>query len=419
MKIKLFTSTNLILLGILTATFSGCTGNQPSLPQINDTEAFSYIKKYEAENQQIISNTQNKEKPIKWIQAANKKEPCKLFVGYNPNDDRTLKNDYKIFWDGSCRNGYAYGLGREFERGFLTNFEAIGLYSGEEKEPEYFIQKDNLKNETQEGDITNGNFVLITIKDDGMNFDVNYQYGHFSRGTTDIEYCIFSNPFSPNIRYIKGLNTYAYIINDVSNDEFNQNNYNYNIIDAKSKQLNGFGFSVAKNNVRYEGERINGQVTRRVILPQSYINYMSNIFNEIKNAGQIALNEQKKALMVKQQYKDNICKDTVKVDFIDNKEYKAICNENEKIAQLKIKIDAKYTQIEQQKQAKRQQLNQQRMIQAQESQAAAAQMSAMAQQQANFNQSLQNLNNNMQMQELNNNLMMNNMMPKRYDVYVH
>lgn len=34
-------------------------------------------------------------------------------------------------------------------------------------------------------------------------------------------------------------------------------------------------------------------------------------------------------------------------------------------------------------------------------------------------QSLQNLRNNLQMQQLNNNLMMNNLMPKRYDVYVH
>jgi hypothetical protein len=58
-------------------------------------------------------------------------------------------------------------------------------------------------------------------------------------------------------------------------------------------------------------------------------------------------------------------------------------------------------------------------MKAQQTQAAAAIIGANAQQQANFNQSLQNLNNNMQMQQLNNNLMMNNLMPKRYDVYVH
>ena len=75
----------------------------------------------------------------------------------------------------------------------------------------------------------------------------------------------------------------------------------------------------------------------------------------MKEEMQVAINAQQKALMVKQQYKDKICKENVKVDFIDNNEYKAICNENQTIAQLKTKIDAKLAQIEQQKQAKRQQ----------------------------------------------------------------
>ena len=396
--------------------FSGCTG---SIAQIDDTEAFSYIKKYEAENQKIIANTQNMQIPVKWIQAANKKEACKLFVGYNPNDDRTLKDGYKIFWDGECKNGYASGLGREFEKGFLTNLEAIALYSVGEKNPEYFIQKNNLENITMEGDINNGNYVLTTIKDDGLNFDITYQYGHFQREIKDSIYYIFSSPFSPNIRYIKGLNTYAYMIDDISRDEFSENKYNYNIIDGKSKQFNGFAYSITKNNIRWDGEKVNGNLVRNVILPTSYLNHLQNTLNEIKNAGQVALDAQKKALMVKQQYKDNICKDSVKVDFIDNKEYKVICNENEKISQLKVKIDTKLAQIEQQNQAKRQQQNQQRLIQSREAEAQAAQRQAAASEQANFNQSMQNLNNNLQMQQLNNNLMMNNLMPKRYDVYVH
>ena len=412
-------------LAVTSFMFSGCTG-QPSIAEIDETEAFKYIKQYDAEYQQLKANSPKAEMQVKWVQAANKKEPCKLFVSGDSNDDRTSKDGYKIFWDGNCKNGYASGLGREFERGFLTNLDAIALYNGEEKKPEYFIQKDNLANITMEGDIINGNLVQTTIVDDGMNFDIKYQYGHFQRETLDTMFSIISSPFSSSIVYIKSPGNYAYIIGDVTNDEFNENNYNYDIKDGRTKQSNGFVFSVAKNNIRYCGEKINNQLVRRVNLPQSYINHMVSTFNEIKNIGQIAIDAQKKALMVKQQYKDTICKDTVKVDFIDNKEYKAICNENEKIAQLRTKIDAKLSQIEQQKQAKRQQQNDQRLIQAREAEAMAAQRRASAAEQANnqraldsFNQSMQNLNNNMQMQQLNNNLMMNNMMPKRYDVYVH
>lgn len=405
------------LVGVLGAfIFSGCTG---SIVQIDDTEAFSYIKKYEAEYQQIKSNSQNTEMPVKWIQATNKKEPCKLFIGYNPNDDRTLKDGYKIFWDGECKNGYAYGLGREFEKGFLTNLEAIALYSGGEKKPEYFIQKDNLSNITMEGDITNGNYVKTIIKDDGINFDIWYQYGHFQENIVDIGSFINSNPFSDQITYIKAYPNFAYVIGDLSNDEFSQYKYNYNMVDGKRKQLNGFVFSVSKNNIRFASQQNYGQFVRHVDIPQSYLNHIGNVFNEVKNAGQVAIDAQKKALMVKQQYKDIICKDSVKVDFMDNNEYKAICNEDKKLAELKKKMDTKLAQIEQQKQAKRQQQNEQRLIQAREAEANAAMRKAKAAEDANFNQSIQNFNNNMQMQQLNNNLMMNNLMPKRYDVYVH
>lgn len=410
--------TKCFVLGISIVVFSGCVG-QPSIAEIDDNEAFKYINQYETEYQQIKISTQNIKMPVKWIQAANKKESCKLFVGYNPNDDRTLKDGYKIFWDGKCKNGYAYGLGREMERGFLINLDAIALYSGEEKEPEYFIQKDNLAHISMEGDVNNGNYVKTTIKDDGMNFDIWYQYGHFTNKPADIGLFISSNPFSDQVTYIKAYPNFGYVIGDVSNDEFNQNKYNYNLIDAKSKQANGFGFSVAKNNIRYSGEKQNGQLIRRIILPQNYLNHMGNVFNEVKNAGQLAIDTQKKALMVKQQYKESICKDSVKVDFIDNKEYKAICNENEQIAMLKEKMDKRLAQIEKEKEVKRGQMNQQRLIQARESEAAAAQRRAEAAETANFNQSLQNINNNLQMQQLNNNLMMNNMMPKKYDVYIH
>lgn len=346
--------------------------------------------------------------PVKWIQATNKKEPCKLFIGYNPNDDRTLKDGYKIFWDGKCKNGYAYGLGREFEKGFLTNSEAIALYSGGEKQPEYFIQKDNLSNITIEGDFTNRNFVQTTIEDDGINFDIWYQYGHFQKNIVDIGSFISSNPISDDITYIKAYPNFAYVIGDLSNDEFSQYKYNFNMLDGKTKQLNGFSFSVLKNNIRRDGERINGNLVRHVVLPKSYLNHLQDTLNEIKNAGQVAIDAQKKALIVKQQYKDIICKDSVKVDFMDNNEYKAICSEDKKLAELKKKMDTKLAQIEQQKQAKRQQQNEQRLIQAREAEAQAAQRKAAAAEKANnqaewdsVNRSIQNMNNNLQMQQQN------------------
>ena len=154
-------------------------------------------------------------------------------------------------------------------------------------------------------------------------------------------------------------------------------------------------------------------------MPESYFQNADRIFSEIKNAVFQVQTEQQKASMLRIQYKNKICKDDVKVNFMDNEEYKAICNENKKIAELKIKIDAKLAQLEKLKESKRNEINQQRLIQARETEAAAAQKKANAAVQANYNQSIQNLNNNLQMQQLNNNLMMYNLMPKTHNVYIH
>ena len=122
-----------------------------------------------------------------------------MYVGTSSQNDRTNDPEYKIFWDGNCKKGYAYGLGREFERGTLTNMEAIAIYSGKKEEPKYFIQKYNLNNILMEGDLTNGYFVRTLIKDEGLNFDINYQYGFFPSKTLQPALIIYSSPFSDNL----------------------------------------------------------------------------------------------------------------------------------------------------------------------------------------------------------------------------
>ncbi|MDD3466604.1 MAG: hypothetical protein PHE67_05575 [Campylobacterales bacterium] len=396
------------LVALSVFTFSGCMG-QPSIAKIDEAEAFKYIKQSEAEYEKIKSSVSNEKMHAKWIQAANKTEPCKLYVGYSPNDDRTLKDDYKIFWDGKCKDGYAYGLGRELERGLLTSLDAIAIYSGGKNEPEYFVQKDNLAHATIEGDLKNDNVVVTTIIDDGLKFHIEYRYGHFgSHKNAGIDFVTTISPFYDAKQYVKKYPNFYYEIPDWSNDEFSRIGYIFGQFDAKYKPF-GYGFQITKQGIIEAGEKFNGSLMRRVQLPKSFIDNANSILNEIKNAGQVAINAQQKALMVKQQYKDTICKDSVKVSFMDNKEYKAICRENEEAATLKQKIDKKLAEIEKQKQAKRQQQNDQRLIQAREAEANAAQKQAAAAQDAVFWNNLNQQNTNFQLQQLNNRLMLQNL----------
>lgn len=63
---------------------------------------------------QLLSTTTKKQlaplQPEKlYTQPVNKTEPCKL-----PTDKSQLeRNNFRAYWDGTCKNGYAYGLGRD------------------------------------------------------------------------------------------------------------------------------------------------------------------------------------------------------------------------------------------------------------------------------------------------------------------
>ena len=98
-------------------------------------------------------------------------------------------------------------------------------------------------------------------------------------------------------------------------------------------------------------------------------------------------------MIIKEKYKKKVCKDSVKVKFMDNDEYKAICHEDEYYTKLKQKIDTKLAQIEKQKQAKRVQLQQERLIRAREMEAMAAQKSKYGRRNDDIEYSLCNYNN--------------------------
>jgi hypothetical protein len=398
MKIS-FKQTGILMSGTL--IFSACAG-QPD--RVSEKEVSKYETKYLQEYEKIKNNyTDNS--IVKWIQASNKTKPCKVFVGTSKKNDITTDSEFKIFWDGECKNGYAYGLGREFERGTLISSDSIAIYSGKKEEPKYYVYKYNLDNILLEGDLKNNYFVKTIIKDENLDFDISYEYGFF--GSKSKPYLIaYSSPFKDYIVYIKGYPNFGYRITDFTNDEFDERKHEFSVLDFQSNKVNGFGFQLNKNHIRYSGEKSNGQLVRSVYLPRTYINKADNILSEVQNAGQKALEAQKQAWVVKKQYKKRICKDSVKVNFIDDDEYKSICNEDKYFARLKEKVSKKLAKINLQKDKKRQQRQQQQLITIRQREANARARAAAAAENANLIQSMQNADQNFQMNMLNNNLFM-------------
>lgn len=396
----MFTKTALLPI-IVFALLSGCAST-PRIPAIDENEAFKYERQYLVEYENLKANYID-QSAVKWVQAANKKTPCKVYVGISKTEDRTLDENYKIYWDGGCKNGYANGLGREFERGTVLNMEALAIYQGAQQEPQYYINKYNLDNKIQEGDLKNRYFVETTINDDNFKFEIWYKYGYFG-SIKDPALITHRSPFSDTVVYMKYYPNFHYQLIDQSNDEFSDYKYIFKLLD-KNMVTNGYELVMPKYGSVRAGEVINNTFIRHVQLPQSYFNNVNTLYAAIIDAGQKAITAQKQALKVKKQYMNRICKKSVSVNFIDNDEYKKICRDSEYYAKLKEKMNVKLAQINKAKHQKREQLNQQKLVNAQVSQANAAARIASAAEQSNSMQFWQNLNNNLQMQQLNNNLM--------------
>lgn len=74
------------------------------------TQAFEADAAYRLENPDYAY--------IEWVQPENKSEPCKIRMGQKKDKDtiwwREPASQGTLYWDGDCRDGYAYGIGRNF-----------------------------------------------------------------------------------------------------------------------------------------------------------------------------------------------------------------------------------------------------------------------------------------------------------------
>lgn len=383
---------------------TGCVG-QPSVSTISEERAFSFEKEYMNKYTQIQKQSVERKELGDWVQAINKKNECKIYIS-NPNIA-------KYYWDGDCKDGFATGLGRQFEIGNNIDLETIAIYNGGKNEPDFFIKNDFLKNEISQGDILGGYYVKTYISDENFNFDILYSYGYFSRDINKIPGLVAS--VSPIGKYkpylLKVYPNFSYKINEFPNGKIG---HVFQILDENK----------IANSILYD---VNGQAAimsnnkpvEKIILPQSYFIHSFKIIEEIKNATQIAIQSQRKALLINSEYKSKICSNEVKVDFISNEKYKLICSEDKRIEKLKELISINKNKLEEEKKYLESVNLKQMQLKIEEEKVSAINRANQQRSLDSLSQSLNNMNSDLQMQQLNNNLMMYNIMPKKHHIYLH
>jgi hypothetical protein len=260
-------------------------------------------------------------------------------MGHNAGEFRWLEDDsYKVFWDGKCKDGFASGLGREIETADVTDMWAIAIYK--KGKPTYYIQKDTFSDTLWEGvnnvesDEEYGVHTTIVVKDNDI--AINTVAGVINN-KSGVNLVAYSSPFgNGSYTFVKRYQNFQYVYNNHINNDTTTEEFNFFLANGEAKH--GWVIGKAKNGDIRTGEYINN-VGSRLNLPSSYNKKADAILKEVNAAQQKGFQGQEYSQKVKKQYLKRICKDSVKVTFMDNSEYKAICSNKAELAVMQLVSD--------------------------------------------------------------------------------
>ncbi|MBV5339018.1 MAG: hypothetical protein J0665_05585 [Deltaproteobacteria bacterium] len=113
-----------LLLSILTVSIiAGCASSGTSFPKISHEEAASYEKSLT--DNYVTPSPLDFPKPL-YNQPVNKKVACKLPT----SSDQLQRRNFRQFWDGECKDGYAFGLGRDISISDTHHYDEITIHNG-------------------------------------------------------------------------------------------------------------------------------------------------------------------------------------------------------------------------------------------------------------------------------------------------
>ena len=373
---------------------AGCTTNNNSLPSISNDRTSEFLNKFEMISESDSRNWKNFQSRVTqsgenllttWLQPMNKGIPCKIYSSSSSEQGSSpwwRDTSAKYYWDGECKNGYAYGLGREFLYTKGKIYAWLADYSGGENMPSYYLQVDY-----------DSNYIAFMAKD--------------PQHVVFLEYQVEQNPSKKGIAikesYFNFSSARAYIKEmAIGNDAYvmsmgmpSKKRYAIHRIKNSNKDIRVFStFDENNQNVGYSTEivanpLVNNQIrhveyigqsqTRPVELPRGYLSYIINIGNKISSELDAGDNLLKESFVAVNKYRRMICNGKVSVNYVVDDIYGRICLKNGELSPYEDLI----TQLETQ-QKEKQSIEREQFAQAKDAR--------LQQQRINAQQSQQNAN---------------------------
>lgn len=388
---------------------TGC-GSTPTyqVPKVSEIDAFKALNQHKTIAESNITRiTEHRksylEENITFIQPQNKTEECKLWFAGDSWPD-----DLEVYWDGGCKNGHAYGLGREFVK-FMTpdvifDKEDLAYYAGNKSKPIYLTSFDRVSNDfslKEYGTETSTGIHRQLVVDDNETIIRTIVLSDYGERNPDNGYIYRFTTFSNDLGF-----QYYDRFADAGNSIFFKQWEQDNSIPTSSAFIFSDGIYGATRY--FNGNVIHKEISSQehVTLPKSYTKKVDEIYSTTHKVINEVIEKTQKSEQMLAYYLTQICNEDTQVDFMPQNKYKQICGQGNYFSDHLADVEAtrqKYiakrkSQFDQwlvQQDYAKQERHRQQMLAAAQKQANAAEEANNIRSWQSINSSLANLNNSL------------------------
>ncbi len=317
-----------------------------------------------------------------YVQPLNKSEPCEL-----PSSEEQLqRRNFRAYWDGQCKNGYAYGLGRDIAISDTHHVEEITIHDGA-------------------GGNAGGPAVLYDFVNHLVQYSVSGKHDPESRwfvesmqlgldgfnvvyslGLTDAQGSSLvtqSSPFNSTRVLLNNTGTVAYKFTDNSAmpmADASAVTFAAEVLDPRTNTAGGVAV-VRRGNGLVQHLKLTGTTPEAVALPAEYLAHLNEKYVAVISSQSAANADVQRARQIEREYLYMACNGTHTISGLDGKTATKICTWRDQFKAPYEKALAQYAQnmdrlklraeaAEQQRQIQQQIALQQQMLYQQQSQQA-------------------------------------------------
>lgn len=263
-----------------------------------------------------------------YVQPANKTEPCKLPT----TRDQLERSNFRAYWDGECRNGFAFGLGRDIAMSDTHHVEEITIQDGtggDWSAPR--VDYDYVNNMVVYA-VGGSQFPAVTQLAEEMVNSINGFNALQTLSVIDGQgngYFIQSAAFNPQRNFLltQNYDALAFKFSDNSTAPVvnpNAATFAIEIIDPKTNTPGGISVARYANGAVGHFKLVNGK-PEPVRLPTAYTEHLQAKYQEIATATASASATLQRAQQIEREYLYKACNGKGTVRGLDQADYTKIC----------------------------------------------------------------------------------------------